>query len=221
MVDTAPGARQGKARDGWNSSLRSLFSLVMVAMLIVVSATLVGLDYHRSRNAAIADAEANMRGFMNRLVDRLGVLSGDTSALVNLVSSVANSFLVPPPERMNDKVAVLREGITRSPHIDGVYVGYPNGAFFQVVDLKQVAWRMALDAPRGAAIAVRSMERTQTASRSSAFSSSTRTARNSPNGGYRHRASTRARDPGIARPSTARPRSRLDPMKAPPPKHWA
>ncbi|WP_429810758.1 adenylate/guanylate cyclase domain-containing protein [Ensifer sp. B1-9] len=159
MADTAPGARQSGKRDGWNSSLRSLFSLVMVAMLIVVSATLVGLDYHRSRNAAIADAEANMRGFMDRLVDRLGVLSGDTTALVNLVSSVANSFLVPPPERMNDKVAVLREGITRSPHIDGVYVGYPNGAFFHVVDLKQIAWRMALDAPRGAAIAVRSMEK--------------------------------------------------------------
>lgn len=158
MVDTAPGARQGKTRDGWNSSLRSLFSLVMVAMLIVVSATLVGLDYHRSRNAAIADAEANMRGFMSRLVDRLGVLSGDTSALVSLVSSVANSFLVPPPERMADKVAVLREGISRSPHIDGVYVGYPNGAFFHMVDLKQVAWRMALEAPRGAAIAVRSIE---------------------------------------------------------------
>lgn len=157
MADKAPEAR--RTRDGWNSSLRSLFSLVMVAMLIAVSAILVGLDYHRSRNAAIADAEANMRGFMSRLVDRLGVLSGDTTALVNLVSSVANSFLVPPPERMNDKVAVLREGITRSPHIDGVYVGYPNGAFFHVVDLKQIAWRMALDAPRGAAIAVRSMER--------------------------------------------------------------
>lgn len=159
MADNAPDARQSKTSDGWNSSLRSLFSLVMVAMLLAVSSILVGLDYNRSRNAAIADAEANMHGFMNRLVDRLGVLSGDTSALVSLVSSVANSFLVPPPERINDKVAVLREGITRSPHIDGVYVGYPNGAFFQMVDLKQVAWRVALDAPRGAAVAVRSMEK--------------------------------------------------------------
>jgi hypothetical protein len=119
----------------------------------------VGLDYRRARSAAIAGAEDNMDAFVGRLVDRLGVLSGDTSALVSLVASVANSFLVPPPERMNDKVAVLREGIARSPHIDGVYVGYPSGAFFHVVDLDSAAWRMALDAPRGAAIAVRSMER--------------------------------------------------------------
>lgn len=143
----------------WTSSLRSLLGLVMVAMLIVVSATLVGLDYRRARSAAIAGAEDNMDAFVGRLVDRLGALSGDTSALVSLVASVANSFLVPPPERMNDKVAVLREGIARSPHIDGVYVGYPSGAFFHVVDLDSAAWRMALDAPRGAAIAVRSMER--------------------------------------------------------------
>lgn len=159
MADPAPGAQRKRIGGGWNSSLRSLFSLVMVAMLIAVSATLVGLDYHRSRKAAIADAEANMHGFMSRLVDRLGVLSGDTSALVSLVASVANSFLAPPPERMRDKAAVLREGISRSPHIDGVYVGYPSGAFFQMVDLKHIAWRMALDAPRGAALAVRSMEK--------------------------------------------------------------
>ncbi|PLU83141.1 hypothetical protein BMJ22_07175, partial [Sinorhizobium medicae] len=87
----------------WTSSLRSLLGLVMVAMLIVVSATLVGLDYRRARVAAIAGAEDNMSAFVGRLVDRLGMLSGDTSALVNLVASVANSFLVPPPERMHDK----------------------------------------------------------------------------------------------------------------------
>ncbi|WEX77632.1 cache domain-containing protein [Sinorhizobium numidicum] len=153
------GPDENKRPGTWTSSLRSLLSLVMVAMLIVVSATLVGLDYRRARSAAIENAEANIGGFVSRLVDRLGVLSGDTSALVSLVASVANSFLVPPPERMNDKVAVLREGILRSPHIDGVYVGYPSGAFFQVVDLESVAWRMALDAPRGASLAVRSMER--------------------------------------------------------------
>ncbi|HXV30558.1 MAG TPA: cache and HAMP domain-containing protein, partial [Sinorhizobium sp.] len=149
----------GKRAETWTSSLRSLLGLAMVAMLIVVSATLVGLDYRRARGAAIEDAEANIAGFVERLVDRLGVLSGDTSALVSLVASVANAFLVPPPERMNDKVAVLREGIVRSPHVDGVYVGYPSGAFFQIVGLKSPAWRTALDAPAEAALAVRSMER--------------------------------------------------------------
>jgi adenylate cyclase len=153
------GSDETKPAEIWTGSLRTLLGLVMVAMLIVVSATLVGLDYRRARGAAIANTEERMGAFVDRLVDRLGMLSGDTSAVVGLVASVANSFLVPPPERMIDKVAVLREAILRSPRIDGVYVGYPSGAFFHMVDLRSAAWRMALDAPRGATLAVRSMER--------------------------------------------------------------
>ncbi|WP_018235229.1 adenylate/guanylate cyclase domain-containing protein [Ensifer sp. BR816] len=151
------GAEENRRLETW--TLRSLLSLVMVAVLVVVSATLVGLDYRRARNAAIEEAETSMGAFVDRLVGRLGMLSGDTSALVGLVASVANAFLLPPPQRINDKVALLREGIIRSPHIDGVYVGYPSGAFFHVVDLRSAAWRMALDSPRGATLAVRSMER--------------------------------------------------------------
>ncbi len=142
----------------WTRPLRSLLGLAMVAMLVIVSAALVGLDYRRARNAAIEDTKASMRVFADRLVDRFGVLSGDTVTLVGIVASVANSFLVPPPERMDDKIAILREGMSRSPHIDGSYVGYPDGSFFHVIDLKASGWRIALDAPPNAAIAVRTIE---------------------------------------------------------------
>ncbi len=130
----------------------------MVSLLIVVSLTLVGLDYRRARNAAIEDTKASMRVFADRLVDRFGVLSGDTVTLVEIVASVANSLLTPPPERMDDKIAILREGMSKSPHIDGAYVGYPDGSFFHVVSLKASGWRIALNSPRGAETAVRSIE---------------------------------------------------------------
>ena len=130
----------------------------MVALLIVVSLTLVGLDYRRARNAAIEDTKSSMRVFADRLVDRFGVLSGDTVTLVEIVASVANSLLAPPPERMDDKIAILREGMSRSPHIDGAYVGYPDGSFFHVVNLKANGWRIALSAPQGAETAVRTIE---------------------------------------------------------------
>lgn len=145
-------------RSSWARPLRSLLGLAMVALIIVVSTALVGLDYRRARNTAIEDTKASMRVFADRLVDRFGVLSGDTVTLVGIVASVANSILVPPPERMDDKIAILREGMSRSPHIDGAYVGYPDGSFFHVVDLKASGWRRALNAPPGAATAVRSTE---------------------------------------------------------------
>jgi adenylate cyclase len=152
-------------KSAWTRPLRSLLGLAMVAMLVIVSAALVGLDYRRARNTAIEDTKASMRVFADRLVDRFGVLSGDTVTLVGIVASVANSFLVPPPERMDDKIAILREGMSRSPHIDGAYVGYPDGSFFHVIDLKASGWRIALDAPPNAAIAVRTIETDPTGKR--------------------------------------------------------
>ena len=143
---------------GWTRPLRSLLGLAMAALLIVVSSTLVGFGYWRARDSALVNAEADMRAFSDRLVDRMGILSGRTTALVGFTASIANSFLVPPPERLDDKITLLREVIAQSPDLDGIYAGYPDGAFIQAVDLKTEAWRKALVAPAGADVAIRVME---------------------------------------------------------------
>jgi len=127
----------------------------MVATLVAVSAALIGLSYVRARDAAIEGTTKNMQVFAERVVDRFGVLSGDTVTLVEIVASAANSVLDPPPERMADKVAVFREGMLRSPHIDGAYIGYPDGSFFHLVNLNHDGWRAALAAPGEARMAVR------------------------------------------------------------------
>lgn len=150
----------------WTKPLRSFLGLAMAALLIAVSGTLISLGYVRARDAALVDAEADMRAFSERLIDRLGVLSGRTTALVGFTASIANSFLVPPPERMNDKITLLREIIAQSSNLDGIYAGYPNGAFIQAVDLGAPAWRTALDAPEMATVAVRSMQLEPTGERS-------------------------------------------------------
>ncbi|MGI6852570.1 adenylate/guanylate cyclase domain-containing protein [Mesorhizobium sp. 1B3] len=141
-----------------NRSFRSLLGAAMVATLVAASAALIGLDYVRARNAAIEDATKEMQVFAERVVDRFGVLSGDTVTLVGAVASVANSVLDPPPARMADKIAIFREGMLRSPHLDGAYVGYPDGSFFQLVNLNHAGWRAALDAPDDARMAVRIIE---------------------------------------------------------------
>lgn len=158
MADGAPGGAAREQRAVWTKPLRSLLGLAMAALLIAVSGTLVGLDYWRARDSAIIDAQADMRAFSDRLVDRLGILSGGTTALVGFAASIANSLLVPPPERMDDKIKLLREIIAQSPHLDGIYAGYPDGSFIQAVDLKAPAWRKSLDAPDDAVIAVRAMQ---------------------------------------------------------------
>ncbi|MCV3243711.1 adenylate/guanylate cyclase domain-containing protein [Mesorhizobium sp. ZC-5] len=139
----------------WSRSLQFLLGATMVSLIVLVSAALVGFDYYRARNSAIEDAKAEMRIFSDRLADRFGVLSGQTVTFVGVISSIANAFLVPPPERLDDKIALLREFIGRSAQVDGAYAGYPDGSFFQVVNLKEEGWRKALRAPDDAALAVR------------------------------------------------------------------
>lgn len=139
-------------------SFRSLLGAAMIATLMAASAVLIGFGYVRARNAAIEDTKQNMQVLADRVVDRFGVLSGDTVTLVEIAAAVANSLLVPPPERMADKIAIFREGLSRSPQIDGAYVGYPNGSFFHVVNLSHDGWRVALDAPENSSLAVRTIE---------------------------------------------------------------
>ncbi|WP_353644367.1 adenylate/guanylate cyclase domain-containing protein [Mesorhizobium sp. WSM2239] len=141
----------------WSRPLQSLLGVTTVLLIVLVSAALVGLNYQRARTSAIDNAKADIGIFSDRLIDRFNVLSGQTVAFVGVVSSVANAFLVPPPERLDDKIAALREFITRASQVDGVYAGYPDGSFFQVVNLSSEGWRRALDAPEDAAVGIRIM----------------------------------------------------------------
>ncbi len=156
MNDVADSkAAEHKPPQNWTRPLRTLLSIAMIAMLLVVSAALVGFNYLRSRHAADLDARAAMRVFCERLIDRVDVLSDNTVTLVGLAATMPNALLVPPPERLADKVAMLSQGIARSPHLDGVYVGYPDGTFFHMLTLDDPVWRKLLDPPPAARDAAR------------------------------------------------------------------
>jgi adenylate cyclase len=145
--------RPGKA--WWTRPLRVHLSLVMVALLVAVAATLIGLDFRRGRAAALLDAEEEMRVFSGRLVERYGILFADTIAVANL-AAVSDIFAKPPPDSLASKTEFLRTAIATSPHIGGAYLGYPDGSFVQVVNLADdPRWGYMLDIPEGAATASR------------------------------------------------------------------
>jgi adenylate cyclase len=157
-IDGQSGAAaREEPRPGWMGPLRVLLAAVMTLLLVTTSAVLIGLDYSRGRAAAVAQAEHRMRVFSDRLVDRYRILFGDTAGLVR-IASVSDVFRRPPPDRLAAKVDLLREAVSDSPHVDGAYAGYPDGAFIHVVRLTgNDAWRRMLDAPANAASAVRTI----------------------------------------------------------------
>ncbi|UVC06647.1 adenylate/guanylate cyclase domain-containing protein [Rhizobium sp. TH2] len=133
----------------------------MVTLVAVVAGTLIALGFYRARAVALENVQQQMVAFSDRLTYRLAAISNDTSTLVGMIGSVPNSFLSPPRERLDNKVAALREALLRSRHIDGIYVGYPDGSFFHTVSLADSAWRQVLKAPAQAALAIRIIDRSK------------------------------------------------------------
>jgi adenylate cyclase len=133
----------------------------MVTLVAVVAGTLIAFGLYRARAIALENVQQQMVAFSDRLTYRLAAISNDTSTLIGMIGSVPNSFLSPPGERLDDKVAALRESLLRSRHIDGIYVGYPDGSFFHAVSLSDNAWRNVLKAPAQAALAIRVIDRSK------------------------------------------------------------
>jgi len=142
-------------------SLRLILSVVMVGLVIAVAGALITIGFVRARETAVERVQERMNDFSDRLINRLAVISGDTATFVNIFASAANSFLAPANERLNDKLVFAREALIRSPTVDGLYAGYPDGSFFHAINLKETLWRKALGAPKEATLAVRTIDRSQ------------------------------------------------------------
>ena len=138
----------------WTRPLRTLLAGGMIAIILLASTALIGRDYWRARQRALANAEASVGAFSQLLLDRFDALSADAASPLVLIATL-DTFLEPPTERLDDKIAVGRASLVRSPRLDGVRVGYPDGSFFHVVNLDFEAWRNELQAPDDATIAIR------------------------------------------------------------------
>jgi adenylate cyclase len=145
----------GAVRANRTAPIQLLLAATSVALILIVSSALISLGFTRARDAALRDAEANMQVFSARLLERLNALSEPVTAALGLMTAVPNAFLTPPPERWEDKERLLREVMRRAPHLDGVYVGYPDGSFFHRVSLTTPGWRDTLAAPAEAVAAIR------------------------------------------------------------------
>lgn len=136
-------------------SLRLILSVVMVGLVLVVAGSIIAIGFVRARQTAVERVQERMNDFSDRLTGRLAIISSDTSTFVNIFATALGAFAAPPTDRLADKLTFSREALIRSPTVDGIFAGYEDGSFFQVVNLREDSWRKALDAPKEAAIAIR------------------------------------------------------------------
>lgn len=158
QIQSRPTARAAGGRiPSWSRPLSWLLSVVLVVVIVAVSGVLVLLDYQRSQKEAVTNVGAAMSALSSRLADRLHAIGSDSLMPVTLVSKLALAFLTPPPDGLGTKMTIAREALAQAPELDGLYVGYPDGSFFHAIRLTSEGWRKALEAPEGAALAIRTI----------------------------------------------------------------
>jgi adenylate cyclase len=146
-------------RPGWAQPLRVHLSVVIVTLLISISAPLMWLTYNQGRREALAAAEQQMTLLGRHTIDRYRTLFGDGYSVVTMASAV-KSLTTEPPIDIDAKSDFMLKVLEGSPSIDGLYVGYPSGAFVQALNVAANAkWRDAISAPAETTSAIRMITR--------------------------------------------------------------
>jgi adenylate cyclase len=144
---------------GWSQPLRLHLSIVIVVLLLGISLPLIWLTYQQGKKSAVEAAEQQMRLVSQHLVDRYRNIFGDGLAAVTMAAAT-DGFLQEPPYGLEANSRFLMRALAGSRFIEGIYVGYPTGAFLHAVNVgANPVWAGAIEAPERTAFAVRTIER--------------------------------------------------------------
>ena len=159
-LETAhPAAPPARAGVGWAKPLRLHLSVIIVLLLVAISIPLMWLTYREGRQAALAAAEEQMRLLSRSTIGLYDAMFQDGHSAVTM-GSVLPSLLAEPPAFVDAKREFLTRTLKGSAHLDGVYLGYPSGAFFHMLRVEHnERWRASVSAPEGTAFAMRVMTR--------------------------------------------------------------
>ena len=141
----------------WAKPLRVHLSFIIVILLIAVSAPLMFLTWRQGTEAALDSAEDKMNLLSQHTVDLYTSVFQSGAAAVQM-GSVLPSLAAEPPAYFDNKREFLIRTLRGSPQLDGLYLGYPSGAFVQMINVARNArWRAAVSAPDKTAFAMRTI----------------------------------------------------------------
>ena len=157
--DASRPANPPQSRPRWAKPLRVHLSVIIVLLLVAISVPLMWLTFQEGNQSALASAEQEMRLLSRNTIDLYESVFNDGNAVVTM-GSVLPSLTAEPPAYFDAKREFLLRALKGSPHLDAIYLGYPGGAFFQVMRAAgSPRWRAAVAAPEAAAFAMRIVTR--------------------------------------------------------------
>jgi len=144
-------------RPAWTRPLRVHLSVLLVALLLLVTLPQIWLSYQHGRKAADDAIDVAMAALSDQIIDHYRLTFSDKLTLVQ-IGSALESMRTAPPADLDEKRSYLFEVVTRSRKLDSIFAGYPEGRFMRMVGLgADSAWRTPLNAPEDAHAAMQTV----------------------------------------------------------------
>lgn len=138
------------------------FNIIAIFIAIFVALTGILVWYNYSRNAALAlgAADSLLQSVSERVVEKTRNFVEPPAALIQLAAGLPE--LSKHPDSVDHPVArYFLEALSAYPQLYGLFVGYGDGGFFQVVQFAGVddATLKLIGAPPGSAFGIRDIKR--------------------------------------------------------------
>lgn len=125
----------------WSRPLRVHLSFIIVLLLLALSLPLMWITFQEGRQAALASAGQQMRLLSRNTVDLFSSVFRDGYSTIT-VGAALPSLAADPGFHMDAKREFFVRTLKASPHLDAVYVGYPDGAFVHIIRVaRSERWR--------------------------------------------------------------------------------
>ena len=117
-------------------SIRLTVLSVFIIITGLTAAIALGLQYYFSGNLARTAAEDSFRSMSEKVGQQMTALDNCSANLVDVLGNYHTLATFPDPEKERHALALLGAAMKNNPSIYALYVGYPNGDFFELINLE-------------------------------------------------------------------------------------
>ena len=117
-------------------SIRTSILTNFLIVIVLISVSLLGLEYYFSKQMAISSAQKSFMQTANKITQHIQSRDTLTKNMLNLTELYPNLTLSPVDTRNIETIKRFALNMQRSANIYAMYIGHENGDFFEVINMK-------------------------------------------------------------------------------------
>lgn len=122
-------------------SIRSNILSVFFTITFLIALLLIGLQYHFSKQLSLTAAEQSFTHISQRVADRIKLIDSKVVTMINMVAEYPGLESLSDANQRHSAINLFAKAMLENPNIYALYVGYENGNFYELINLKLVEGR--------------------------------------------------------------------------------